>query len=214
MLSTINKYPFFDLSELNIENEYNPKIYQKIKPVKTGNLIPDISIVTDYKRWKNFYNGAPTPGQFTWKQLYGKPLTIAFFSIHWGDRGIAQLKHLNDIQHEIKANGGNLLVFTNDVNTEGLSRIIWENSLTLDFYHDVDNKAAAKFRIYSEKDPTWNTYAGVDVNIPLLAVYVIDTERHINYHYIDRDLETDFRTDDLIAAVYGSSLAGVRRKSA
>jgi len=214
MLSTINKYPFFDLSELNIENEFNPKIYQKLKPVKTGNLVPDISLVADYKRWKNFCNGTPTQGQFPWKQLYGKPLTIAFFSIHWGDRGIEQLKRLNDIQNEIKANGGNLLVFTNDVNNEQLARITWEHSLTLNFYHDIDNKIAGRFRIYSEKDPTWNTYSGVNVNIPLLAVYVIDTDRHIAYHYIDRDLEQNFRTDDVITAVYESALIEVQKRSA
>lgn len=214
MLSTINKYPFFDLSELSLENEFNHKIYQKLKPVKTGNLIPDLNLLADFKRWKNFYNGAPTQGPISLKHLYGKPLTIAFYSIHWGDRGIEQLKYLNAIQNEIKANGGNLLVLTDDINNEQLSRIIWEHSLSLNFYHDIDHKIAGKFRIYSEKDPTWNTYSGIDVNIPLLAIYVIDTDRHIAYHYIDRDLESNFRTDDVIAAVYESSLAGVRKRSA
>lgn len=214
MLSTINKYPFFDLSELNIENEFNPKIYQKLKPVKTGNLIPNIELLADYQRWKNFQNGAQTHTHFTWKQLYGKPLVIAFYSIHWGDRGIEQLKRLNAAQKEIKANGGNLLVFTNEVNDEQLARINWEHGLTLNFYHDVDNKIAGKFRIYSEKDPTWNTYSGIDTNIPLLALYVIDTDRHIAYHYIDRDLETNFRTDDVVAAVYQSALIEVQKRSA
>ncbi|HTK21350.1 MAG TPA: hypothetical protein VL442_17650, partial [Mucilaginibacter sp.] len=77
-----------------------------------------------------------------------------------------------------------------------------------------DNKIAGRFRIYSEKDPTWNTYSGINVNIPLLAVYVIDTDRHIAYHYIDRDLEQNFRTDDLITAVYESALIEVQKRSA
>ncbi|HWZ35918.1 MAG TPA: redoxin domain-containing protein [Mucilaginibacter sp.] len=202
------------MSELNIENGFNHKIFQKLKPVKTGNLIPDIDLEADYKRWKNFHNGTPAPGQFPWKQLYGKPLTIAFYSIHWGERGVAQLQHLNAIQNEIKANGGNLLVFTNDASNEQLARIIWEHGLTLNFYHDIDNKIAGKFRIYSEKDPTWNTYSGINANIPLLAVYVIDTDRHIAYHYIDQDLETNFRTDDVITAVYESALIEVQKRSA
>ena len=213
MSLTTNKYPFFDLSELNIENEFN-HTYEKLKPVKTGNLIPDVNLVTDYKRWRNFYNGAPTNGPVSLKHLYGRPLIIAFYSTHWGDRGIEQLKRLNEIQNEIKANGGNLLVLTDGADREALARITWEHSLTLNFYYDNDNKIASKFRVYSEKDPTWNTYAGIDFNIPLLSVYVIDTERHITYHYIDRDLETNFRTDDLLGAIYESSLANVRKKSA
>ncbi|GAA4083828.1 redoxin domain-containing protein [Mucilaginibacter panaciglaebae] len=214
MLSTINKYPFFDLSEVILENEFNPKTYQRLKPVKTGNLIPDINLVTDFQRWKNFYNGAPANGPISLKHLYGKPLTIAFYSTHWGNRGIELLKRLSAIQNEIKANGGNLLVLTDDTNDEQLARITWEHSLSLNFYHDIANKIAGKFRIYSEKHPTWNTYSGIDANIPLLAIYVIDTDRHIAYHYIDHDLESNFWPDDIIAAVYESSLAGVRKKSA
>lgn len=214
MLSATNKYPFFDLSEVIVENEFNPKIYQKLKPVTRGNLVPDINLVTDFKRWKNFYNGSPTNGPISLKHLYGKPLALAFYSIHWGNRGIEQLKRLNTIQNEIKANGGNLLVITSDAKSEQLARLTWEHSLSLNFYHDIDNKIAAKFRIYSEKDPAWNTYAGIDVNIPLLSVYVIDTDRHVAYHYIDKDLESNFAADDIIAAVYQSSLAGSRKKSA
>jgi len=214
MPTTINKYPFFDLSEIIPDNDLTYKTYKKLKPVKTGNLIPDINLVTDYKRWKNFYNGAPTHGPIALKHLYGKPLTIAFYSKHWRDRGVEQLKQLNAIQSEIKANGGNLLILTDEVNDEQLAKISWDHSLSLNFYYDINNGIAEKFRIYSEKDPTWNTFSGIDVNIPLLAVYVIDTERHIVYDHIDRDLSSTFIADDVIAAVYNAALTNTRRQSA
>lgn len=74
MLSTISKYPFFDLSEIVKDNDFTNKAYKKLQPVKTGNLIPDINLVTDYKRWKHFYNGAPANGPVSLKHLFGKPL--------------------------------------------------------------------------------------------------------------------------------------------
>jgi peroxiredoxin len=214
MLTTISKYPFFDLSEIISEPNFSYKPYKKLQPVKTGNLIPDINLVTDYKRWKNFYNGAQTHGPIALKHLYGKPLAIAFYSKHWGDRGIEQLKKLNTIQAEIKANGGNLLILSDEVADEQLAKLTWEHSLSLNFYHDINNEIAEKFRVYSESDPTWNRFSGIDVNIPLLAVYVIDTERHIVYDHVDRDLSNIFAADDLIASVYEASLTNTRRKSA
>jgi peroxiredoxin len=214
MLTTISKYPFFDLSEIIPDNDLSYKPYKALQPVKTGNLIPDINLLADYKRWKNFYNGAPTNGPLILKHLYGKPLAIAFYSKYWQDRGVDQLKRLNIIQNEIKANGGNLLILTDEANDEQLAKITWEHSLSLNFYHDVNNEIAEKFRIYSENDPTWNRFSGIDVNIPLLAIYVIDTDRHIVYDHVDRDLSTQFIADDIIIAVYDAALSDVRRKSA
>jgi peroxiredoxin len=214
MLTTISKYPFFDLSEIIPEPDFSYKPYKKLQPVKTGNLIPDINLVTDFKRWKNFYNGAPTHGSISLKHLYGKPLAIAFYSKYWQDRGIEQLKQLNAIQTEIKANGGNLLILTDATGDEQLDKITWDNNLSLNFYHDINNEIAEKFRVYSEDDPTWNRFSGIDVNIPLLAIYVIDTERHVIYDYVDRDLSNTFVADDLIASIYEASITNTRRKSA
>ncbi|MDB4926139.1 redoxin domain-containing protein [Mucilaginibacter sp.] len=214
MLTTINKYPFFDLSEVILENNLTYKKYQSLKPIKTGNLIPDINLVTDYHRWKNFYNGAPTHGPISLKHLFGKPLAIAFYSKQWQERGVDQLKQLNALQSEIKANGGNLLILTNETGDEQLAKITWEHSLSLNFYHDINNEIAGKFRVYSENDPTWNRFSGIDVNVPLLAVYVMDTDRHIVYDHVDRDLSSAFIADDIINAVYEAALTSNRRKSA
>jgi peroxiredoxin len=215
MSTTTTKYPFFDLSEIIPELDFFDKTYQSLKPVRTGNLIPDVNLSTQYSRWQNFYNGAPTQGPISLKHLYGKPLAIAFYSKHWGEYGVDQLKQLNNIQSEIKANGGNLLIITADgEDDEQLARITWEHSLSLNFYQDINNEIAKKFRVYSENDPTWNRFSGIDVNIPLLAVYVIDTERQIAYDHINRDLSNTFIADELINAVYGSALINNRRRSA
>ncbi len=214
MLTTINKYPFFDLSEIIPDREFTYKTYRSLNPVKTGNLIPDINLSTTYTRWKNFYNGAPTHGPISLRHLYGKPLTIAFYSKHWREHGIEQLKQLNALQNEIKANGGNLVILTTEAGDEELARITWEHSLSLNFYHDINNEIASKFRVYSENDPAWNRFPGIDVNVPLLAVYVIDTNRHIVYDHVNRDLLNTVIADDIVAAVYFAALADNHKKSA
>jgi peroxiredoxin len=170
MLTTISKYPFFDLSEIISDNDIPFKPYKALKPVKTGNLR--------------------------------------------GKYGVEQLKQLNAAQSEIKANGGNLLVLTDEAGDDQLAKITWEHSLSLNFYRDINNEIASKFRVYSENDPTWNRFSGIDVNIPLLAVYVIDTDRHIVYDHVNRDLSNTFIADDIIGAVYNAALTINHRKSA
>lgn len=86
--------------------------------------------------------------------------------------------------------------------------------MSLNFYHDINNGIASKFRVYSENDPTWNRFSGIDVNIPLLAIYVIDTDRHIVYDHINRNLSNTFIADDIIAAVYNAALTTNHKKSA
>jgi peroxiredoxin len=214
MLTTINKYPFFDLLEIIADNDLPRKNYQPLRPVKTGNSVPGFSLKADYSRWQSFYNGAPTYGPATTKQFLNRPLVISFYSKHWRDGGLAQLKQLNALQFEIKANGGNLLIITAEGKDDQLEKLAWEHNLTLNFYYDENNELAEKFRVYSDNDPAWNSFSGIDVNVPLLATYVLDTTKQVIYDHIDRKLSGSLIADDILAAVYGSALGDSRRKSA
>jgi peroxiredoxin len=91
--------------------------------------------------------------------------------------------------------------------------LAWEHSLSLSFYYDNENQIARKFRVYSEEDPTWNKFAGIDENIPLLSTYVIDTARHILYAHIDKNLNEDINSEQIVASVYGSALNNNRRSA-
>ncbi len=175
MLTTTNKYPFFDLSEIIAENDLYYKNYKTLNPVKTGNTVPNFNLSAGFNRWQHFYNGAPTYGASQVRQLLNAPLVVAFYSNRWGNYGVEYLQQLNAIQYEIKANGGNLLIVTADTDTATLEKVVWENNLSLNFYYDRNNELAQQFRVYSDEAPTWNIYPGIDNNVPLLSTYVIDT---------------------------------------
>jgi len=146
------------------------------------------------------------------KQLLNKPLVISFYSRHWLHLGLKQLNQLNAVQHEIKANGGNLLII-NAEKDDDLVKIAWENSLSLNFYHDINNELAESFRVYSENDPTWNRFSGIDTNVPLLATFVIDPSKQIAYDHIDPDFSGAISPENILSAVYHSALTN-NRKSA
>jgi len=213
MLATIDKYPFFELSEIIPELNFEFKSYKALSPVKAGNYIPDFTLNAVYEHWQQFYNGAETHGPVLLRHLLNKPLVISFYSHHWKEAGLNQLKQLNNLQHEIRANGGNLLII-NDEKDNGLQRIAWENSLSLSFYYDKNNGIAKKFRIYSEDNPAWNRFSGIDANVPLLATYIIDRSNQVVYDHVDPNFIDSFPAREIISAVYESALINNSRKSA
>ena len=197
MLATIDKYPFFELSEIIPELNFEFKSYKALSPVKAGNYIPDFTLNAVYEHWQQFYNGAETHGPVLLRHLLNKPLVISFYSHHWKEAGLNQLKQLNNLQHEIRANGGNLLI-VNDEKDNGLQRVAWENSLSLSFYYDKNNEIAKKFRIYSEDNPAWNRFSGIDANVPLLATYIIDPSNQVVYDHVDPNFIDSFPAREII----------------
>jgi peroxiredoxin len=213
MSTTNNKYPFFDLSEIVTDTDLPFKSYQPLKPVKPGNFVPDLKLYNDYSRWQQFYNGAETHGPISLRHLLNKPLVIAFYSHHWREQGFTLLKQLNNIHNEIKASGGNLLIISEE-RTDELERKAWEHSLTLNFYYDEDKEIAKTFRVYDESKPVWDRFSGIDINVPLLATYIIDPSKQVIYSHIDWDFLGSFSAKDIVSSVYESTLIGNNRKSA
>ncbi len=213
MLTAINKYPFFDITEIIADNDLEFKSYNPLFPVKTGNLIPDLSLNKAYANWQQFYNGSETHGPVLLRHLLEKPLVISFYSHHWKDFGLKQLKNLNAIHHEIKASGGNLLIITPE-REDGLQAKAWEHNLSLNFYYDNDNAIARQFRVYDEDSPAWGRFSGIDENAPLLATYVLDSYRQIVFDHVDLSFEAAFPAKEIISNVYIAALANNRKRSA
>jgi peroxiredoxin len=215
LTTTINnsKYPFFDLSDLITEPDITFKPYKQLKPVRTGNYLPDFTLQSGYDYWQHFFNGAETHGVFQLRRLMSKPLVISFYAPQWQQHGLDQLRQLNAIQAEIKAAGGELLIVARE-RDKALEKLVWENSLSLNFYFDAEHHLAQNFRIYADNDPVWNRFSGIDTNVPLLATYVIDAGKHIVYDHTGFDGDAVAPAKQIIAAVYNASLASTLKRSA
>ena len=213
MLKAINKYPSFDLSEIIPDPEFAIKKYKPLTPVKAGNYVPDFVLNPNYANWQQFYNGSETHGPILLRYLLDKPLVITFYSHHWKNLGVDHLKQLNAIQHDIKANGGNLLIVSEE-REDTLQAIAWEHSLSLNFYYDATNEIARKFRTFSDENPAWSRFSGVDENVALLATYVIDPSRQVIYDHINLNFDEAFPAQQIISNVYVTTLLNNQRKSA
>jgi peroxiredoxin len=197
MLSATYQFPVFDFAELVREPVISKK-YQPLKPLQAGQLTPDIKLINKNGTWLNSkirnYEGTV----FT-HQLLSKSLGISFYAEGWNRKGIYILKRLNAIQEEIKAAGGNLLIVTAD-GPFAQAEINRKNNFKLSFYHDVNHEIARKFNIYSDEDPIWNKFSGIDVNAPLLATYVLSPNGQIVYDHIDTAFNGNFPSEEIINA--------------
>jgi len=196
----INSFPYFDLSEIEPDQDLVFRSFQKSEPIRSGDILPDFSLEKEPVRWQQFFNGAETHGPVLFHQLLNKPLVIGFYSYHWQQYGIELLKQLSSLQDDISANKASLLIISSERDKK-LEKLVWDNNLSLNFYFDKDKQIAEKFRIYSEHDPIWNKFSGIDTNVPLLATYVVSATGQIEYDHIDPDFSKTFPTGEILSAV-------------
>ncbi len=196
----INSFPYFDLLEIEPEQDLVFRSFQKSEPVRSGDVLPDFSLEKEPARWQQFFNGAETHGPVLFHQLLNRPLVIGFYSYHWQQYGIDLLKQLSSLQNDISANKASFLIICSEKDRK-LEKLMWDNNLSLNFYFDKDKHIAEKFRIYSEHDPIWNKFSGIDTNVPLLATYVVSASGQIEYDHIDPDFSKTFPTSEIISAV-------------
>ena len=196
----INSLPYFDPSEIETDRDLTFSSFQRSEPVRAGDVLPDFSLEKEQERWQQFFNGAETHGPVLFHQLLNKPLVIGFYSYHWQQYGIDLLKQLNSLQNDITGNKASLLIISSEKDRK-LEKLVWDNNLSLNFYFDKDKHIAEKFRIYSEHDPIWNKFSGIDTNVPLLAIYVVSASGQIEYDHIDPDFSKTFPNNEIISAV-------------
>jgi peroxiredoxin len=204
----------FDLSEIIAELEMPVTKYKPLKPLKSGNHIDDFVLIKDNMNKRSFLGGVEISSSILLRKLSGKPIVISFYSSQWREHGLDHLKRLNFLQKEIKALGANLVIITPDEGNKYLEEIIWNNSLSLNFYFDQENLIAKKFGVYSDADPAWNKYPGIEANVPLLATYVLDTGNQIIFDHIDKDLQQLVLPDELLYVLNTGNSYTQKRKSA
>lgn len=214
MALTNSEAIIFDLVEIETELQITDKKFSPLTPLVTGSCVPDFVLMKENLNKSLFSDSHKIHRSELLKQLRGKPLVISFYSPEWQEYGLVQLKHLNVLSKEIKDNGGNLLIICSGEASLLLEELIWDNSLQLDFYFDNDNTIAKQFGLYSDDSPAWDKYPGIEVNVPLLATYVIDQFYSIIFDSIDYKLQGLENGEELLNAVQLGYFYQADRRSA
>lgn len=199
MFSTAYQFPVFEYLELHQQTKTNQK-YQPLKPLSAGQLTPDLKLVNKNGTWLNASRIKNYEGTVFTQQLLTKPLVISFYAEPWNRKGTFILKKLNALENKVTAAGGNLLIITSE-GPFAQSQLNSKHGFNLNFYHDVNHEIARKFKVYSDEDPIWNKFSGIDVNVPLLATYILSPNGQIIYDHVDTAFTGHFPSAEIINAV-------------
>lgn len=213
MLATHKNTIAIDLLEIIAEFEIPFKKYKPVKPLRAGDHVHNFSLVKENFNKQQIFKASGTNNSAAFRHFTGRPLVIFFYTSIWKERGGHHLQQLNKLQQEIKLAGANLLIITPDEAGKAIDEFIWNNSLSLNFYFDPENIIAGQFKVYSESDPAWNKYPGIDTNVPLLSTFVIDHTNQIVFDHIDYSLEQYASPVEILDAV-ADSVNGLKKRSA
>jgi len=69
-------------------------------------------------------------------------------------------------------------------------------------HKDTDYQLAKLFKIYADNSPAWSRYSGLEKNVPLPSVFVLDHNLQVVYALSNEDIIANIKIDEITNAVY------------
>ncbi|HEY0608494.1 MAG TPA: redoxin domain-containing protein [Chitinophaga sp.] len=207
-----NLHRYADYLPLPVPDRFNAPTFKrnKIAPLSRGAAIPEAGL----PRTQFINPGAlleDAGEQTDIRTLVSRPLVVAFISLHWNGYAEKLLQDLHSLYADIRIMGGELLVIS-DEDSSGFASLTQKQAVPFSTVWDRQHKIATQFGIYSSSDPIWDRISGVNADVPVPAVYVLDPSGKIVFGQVDHYFENRIPARDLLSAVYDA--ASHREKAA
>jgi len=200
-----NLHRYADYLPLAVPDRFNAPTFKrnKIAPLNTGDAIPEAGLPRT-----QFINAsallADAAEQTDIRTLVSRPLVVAFISLHWNGYAQKLLQELRSLYADIRIMGGDLLVIS-DEDSSGFLSLTEKQAVPFSTVWDRQHKIATQFGIYSSSDPIWDRISGINADVPVPAVYVLDPSGKIVFGQVDQYLEKRIPARELLSAVYDAS---------
>jgi peroxiredoxin len=213
MPSSILKLSRLETIELTTDPEFAVTGFQKLTPIKAGTAIPALGGLDNTVSGHPFFNEIALNtdvDSFTYSR---KPLLLYFYEQEWGALSLGHLQQLQAIQSQLRNHNINLLVITAGSITK-FQQLSWEKKWSIEVVEDSNNHMATLLRIYSEESPAWGSYSGINNNISLPALYLLDSRYRVAFDYANQHLHANLPLAAVIPATAGTAQFGQARRSA
>ncbi|HKJ90474.1 MAG TPA: peroxiredoxin-like family protein [Oceanipulchritudo sp.] len=177
-----------------------PQEAKKVSPIGVGESIPPVTVQTIDGESRNLASLSA-----------GKPCVLIFYRGSWCPYCNRHLSALAGIEDDLEDLGYRILAVSPD-RPAGLKEAVAENKLGYTLLSDSSAEAIKAFGLAFEVDEkTRKMYArhGIDLNkasgeehymLPVPAVYLVDKEGRIQFHYSNPDHSVRLSAKDLIKA--------------
>jgi peroxiredoxin len=207
-------FPIFETLELRTELQYPDQRYETLKPVKAGDIISTLASHEGFKQQSSYLNNSTSQQNILAAPHLSKIQVVYFYSRHWGQAAASHLKQLHTIRHEVKYHDANLLVIDADGTDSVLKHTLWLNNLQLPVYTDSNHEIASLLNVYSNNSPAWNRYSGLDVNVPLPSVFVLNHYLEVVFDFINKEIASDLPLQGITNTVYEANNYLAAKKTA
>jgi len=207
-----NLHRYADYLPLPVPDRFNAPTFKrnKIAPLSAGDAIPEANLPrTQFIHASTLLSDAGE--QTAIRTLVSRPLVAVFISLHWNGYAEKLLQELYSLYADIRIMGGELLVIS-DEDSSGFSSLTQKQAVPFSTVWDRQHKIATQFGIYSSSDPIWDRISGINADVPVPAIYVLDPSGKIVFDQVDLYFEKRIPVRDLLSAVYDA--ASHREKAA
>jgi len=213
MRSSILKLSRLETIELTTDLEFAVTGFQKLTPVKAGTVISALSAECNTTSSHPFFDELGLNNDVHSFTNGRKPLLLYFYEQEWGAVSLNHLQQLQAVQTELRDHNINLLVITAG-SIKKLEQLSWEKSWPIEVVEDTNNHLATLLQIYSEESPAWGSYSGINNNISLPALYLLDSGYRVAFDYANQDLHANLPLEEVIQAAAHAPQFGQARRSA
>jgi peroxiredoxin len=210
LMSNLHRYA--DYLPLPVPDRFNAPTFKrsKIAPLGAGDAIPEAGLPrTQVINASGLLQDAGE--QTDIRSLVSRPLVVAFISLHWNGYAEKLLEDLYSLYADIRIMGGELLVIS-DEDSSGFASLTEKQPVPFSTVWDRQHKIATQFGIYSSSDPIWDRISGINADVPVPALYVLDPSGKIVFDQVDQYFEQRIPARELLSAIYDA--ASHREKAA
>lgn len=199
------RHRYADYLPLPLPERFNSPTFKRtrIAPLSAGSFVPEASLPrTQFINAGSLLQDAGE--NTTVRSLLGRPLVVAFISFHWNAYAQQLLQDLQALYADIRVMGGELLVIS-DEDSAGFQSLAGKQAIPFSTVWDRHHKIAGQFGIYSSTDPIWDRISGINADVPVPAVYVLNPSGKIAFDHVDHCFERSIPARELLSAVYDAS---------
>jgi len=187
-------FPSFDTLELTEAPEIAAATFVKLSPARAG---APVSALGDLHALFDEIIVDENASRFSYTY---KSILLYFYGKEWGEISNGHLRQLNAFKNELLGHQVKPLIVTTG-SPDNVKALIENDLSAAGVVEDPDNHLAKTVGLYADESPAWARYAGIETNVALPGLYLLDSTRRVRFAFPNERISADLPLYQLLEAL-------------